>query len=786
MIQTFFKVAWRNLFKNKAFSLINIVGLSIGMTCTFLIALWIYSERSWDSFHKNHDEVYHLRSNRNFNGEIQTGQDLMYPLAKTAKATLPEVQYATNVSFGETTLLSVGDKRLNKNTITATPDFFNVFSFETVHGNTATAIGNADALIITESTAKALFGHTNVIDEQVEVNNNRTAYVKAVVKDVPFNSTIQFEAVIPVNPSSEFIRNAEQEWVNCGYRVFFKTTPGTNIASLEKKVHNIIKERSPGENPTTRGSIVMHPMNKWRLYSDFRDGKMVGGRIEYVNLFTWIAVIILIIACVNFMNLSTARSEKRAKEVGVRKTLGSERKQLLWQFICESMLLSFIAFLLSAIFLYLTVPFFSSILNQELHIPFANPNTWLLGIGIIVVTGIIAGSYPAFYLSGFNPVKVLKGTFLPGKQALLPRKILVTGQFIVSIILISATLIIFQQIQHVKKRNLGYDQDKLLMVNSSVDADKNYEALKNDLLKTGIVQSVTRSSTPVTDIYMFTAGIRWANAPQNDNLIIGFLFAHDEYAKTLQAKMLEGRDFHAGDTNKVIFNKEAIKLMGIQNPVGTDITWAGRTRTIIGVMDNVVMTSPYEQPAPFMICYSDGNSGRMLMRLNKSADISNALSSIERIYKKYSVEYPFEYSFVDDAFNTKFNNEQLIGKLSIIFAGVAIFICCLGLFGLVASTIERRKKEIGIRKVLGASVQNLLLLMSKEFLVLVALAFVIAVPAAWWAMNQWLENYTYRVELGVGMFVIVGLIILVIALLTVSLNASKAALSSPVKTLRNE
>lgn len=786
MIRNFFTIAWRNLWKNKGFSLTNITGLAIGMTCTLLIFLWVYSERSWDKDQANYDHIYHVYANRDFNGSITTGPDMMFPLPKAAKANFPEVTAATLVSFEDTRLFSVGDKKINKSVLTVSPDFFDVFTYQTVHGNAAEAVKDPNAVILTEKTANALFNSTDIIGKEIEVNNNRMAIVKAVLKDVPRNSTLQFEALLPINPSSPEIQRSESDWVNCGNRVFFKTLPSANIAALQTKVLNLVKEKSEGENPTTRGSIILHPMNKWRLYGEFSDGVNVGGRIEYVNLFSWIAVIILLIACVNFMNLSTSRSEKRAKEVGIRKTLGSMRKQLLGQFVSESILLSIIAFFIATIAVLTILPAFSLLLDQEIAIPYRNVNTWLLVIAVVFLTGIIAGSYPAFYLSGFNPVKVLKGTFLPGKQGMIPRKILVTGQFIVSVLLLSATLIIYKQLQHVKNRNSGYNKNNLVMINSSADADRSFAALKNDLLQTGKIEAVNRTSGPVTNVFMQTSGIRWQGAPVKNNLVIGFMFAHDDFAKTMQVNISEGRDFRAGDSNTVLFNKAAIKTMGLTNPVGRIINWAGRDRRIVGVIEDMIMTSPYEPASPLMICYESNWSGRINVRLAKNADVKTALAGMETIYKKYSVEYPFEYRFVDEEYGKKFNNEQLIGRLSLIFAGLAIFICCLGLFGLVASTMERRKKEIGIRKVLGASVQGLLVLMSKDFLVLIAVAFAVAIPAAWWGMSKWLQNFDYRIQIGAGLFVMVGLILLVVTITTVGLNALKAAMNKPVKSLRSE
>ena len=785
MLKNHLIVAWRNLLRNKSFSVINLAGLTIGMAATMLILLWVYTEKSWDKQYKKYHSTYHVMSNRNFNGEINTGPDMMFPLARTAKASLPEVENAAVVSFPNRIIFTVGDKILTKNTLNTTTDFFNIFSFDFVEGD-ASAIQDPDALVFTESTAKAFFGNTPAVGKTVKVNNDRNAIVKAVVKDIPASSTIQFEALIPFNPSSKSVQAAEQEWVNCGDRVFITTRAGTNIASLEQKMLQLIKTNTKGENPTTKGSLILHPMEKWRLYEEFKDGKNTGGRIQYVSLFIWIALIILAIACVNFMNLSTARSEKRAKEVGIRKTLGSGRAQLLIQFITESLLLSITAAILAMGLVYVLLPLFSQLLNQPIRIPYQEPALWLILAGITVITGLLAGSYPAFYLSGFQPVKVLKGSFLPARGVLLPRKILVTAQFIVSIVLVSATMIIYQQLQFVKKRDLGYSPNNLLTINGSPATDKSFEAIRNDLMQTGMVAAVNRTSSPPTNIFGFTSGVKAVNAPASNNLIIGFMFTDVDLTKTLNARIVAGRDFRLGDSLGVIFNKEAIKLMGLTNPIGAPVTWAGRNMEIVGVVDNMVMGSPYESAAPLMFKYENKWSRYLNVRLTEKADPRKAVASIENIYKKYSPAFPFEFRFVDDAFNEKFNTEQLISRLSVIFAGLGIFICCLGLFGLVSSSIERRKKEIGIRKVLGANLQQLLLLLSKEFLYLVAIAFLIAIPVAWWTMHRWLENFSYRTSISLLVFILVGLGMLLIALVTVSMNATKAALTNPVKTLRSE
>lgn len=785
MIRNFFLIAWRNITKNKLFSLINIAGLAIGMACTIMILLWVQYERSWNKTQKNYEQVYQGFSTRNFNGELSTGSDLMFPLPKAAKENFPEVEGSTLVSYGENTLFTIGDKKIKRPTIAVTSDFFDVFTYDFIHGDES-AIQEPNGIILTESAAKALFNNTDVIGKILEINRSRTVTVRGVVKDVPVSSTLLFDAIIPFDASSDWIKQAHTDWVNCNNRSFFKIKQGTNIASLEQKLLALIKKNSPSENPTTRGSLLLQPMSKWRLYEEFRDGKNTGGRIQYVTLFTWIAIIILIIACVNFMNLSTARSEKRAREVGIRKTLGSEKKQLLLQFLCESLFVSILAFIVAAGLIYVGLPFFNRLLSQQITIPYQHPGLWLGILAIIGFTGLIAGSYPAFYLSAMKPVKVLKGVFHPGKKALLPRRILVTAQFAVSIVLISATLIIYQQIKHVQNRDLGYDTNNLVMVTATNEMRGNYEVIKNSLLRSGLIEVVNVTSMPLSTIFGFTSGVRWAGAPEDPNLIVGFLGSGEHFTDIMKAKILDGRDFRKGDTNCVILNKEAIRVMKLKNPIGSTISWAGIDRRITGVIDDLIMTSPYALPIPLMLAYDPKWIGSLNIRIKEGVDLKKALQTIETTYKKYNPEFPYEYKFADTSFDEKFANERLIGRLAFIFASLAIFICCLGLFGLVSFSIERRTKEIGIRKILGASVQSLLTLMSKEFLLLVLISFAIAIPIAWWMMKAWLTNFSYRINISIGIFFIVGIITLLICLITVGLNAFKTATANPVKSLRTE
>ncbi|MGZ3956847.1 MAG: ABC transporter permease, partial [Flavisolibacter sp.] len=490
----------------------------------------------------------------------------------------------------------------------------------------------------------------------------------------------------------------------------------------------------------------------------------------------------------NFMNLSTAKSEKRAKEVGIRKTLGSGRRQLLLQFYSESLIFSCMAFLLALGAVYLLLPSFNALVDKRLELHLGDSNFLLLAPALILVTGLIAGSYPALYLSSFNPTKVLKGTFLAGKKAALPRKILVVLQFGISLLLITSTILVYQQIQHVKNRDLGYQPANLISIPSSPDANTNAEVIRNELLQTGLIASVTRTSSPVTDIWNYTPAPEWEGKPGRNDLIMTAMRTDVDFTRTIGTKMVLGRDFmnSPGDSSVMLLNREAVKIMQLKNPVGMQMRYNGRAYTVVGVTDNVVMSSPYAPVMPMMVMLEKKRGNFFILRLKEGVSPQTALAHIESIFKHYNPENPFDYSFVDQQFNKKFLTENLIGKLTNIFAGLAIFICCLGLSGLTSFTIEKRVKEIGIRKVLGASVRQLLYLISREFLFLVGLAALVSIPVTWWLLNKWLQGYEYRVSISIWVFAGSCASVLLLTLLVVWLNSLKAALASPSKSLRSE
>jgi putative ABC transport system permease protein len=786
MFENYFKIAWRNLFRNKGFSLTNLLGLSIGITCTILIFLWVRDEKTYDKFHSNYGSIYKIIANRDFNNQVFTDENMVLPLAKELKEKLPQIKNAVVTTHQQPSVLTYGDLKIKKQGYTVSEHFFEMFSWKFVKGNASTAITDPSSIVLTRSAAKAFFGNDDPINKVLKLNNDRDAKVTAIVDDPPGNSTFQFDYITPFNYSDPGTQQSMTQWQNSSWNVFIQADPKTDFKSLEKNINAIKYQHDPVDKKIS--TYFTFPMSKWRLYSDFKDGKNTGGMIEYVRLFTIIAIIILLIACVNFMNLSTARSERRAKEVGIRKTLGSGKKQLVLQFFFESMILAFIAFIISVGVVYLLLPSFNTLVDKHLSLDLSNPGFWLIAMGIIAFTGIIAGSYPALYLSSFNPIKVLKGTFLAGRSAVLPRRVLVVAQFVISILLISATIIVYQQIKHIRDRSMGYDPNNLIMIPTTPDTQKSFIAIKQQLLNTGMINSVTRTFSPITNIWWKQPGPDYDGKPADQNIIFAGLTVDVDFTKTMGIKILQGRDFTGtpSDSSSVLLNKAAIDAMALKNPIGMQIRNNGRPRTIVGILDNVIMESPFKPVDPMMIFYDPNGANSISIRLNQSESPQKALTSVESIFKANNPSVPFEYQFVDQEFQKKFITEDLISKLTNIFAALAIFICCIGLAGLASFTIEKRFREIGIRKVLGATVQQLLMLISKEFLKLVLIAFVIAVPLTWWFMSNWLDKYTYRINISIWLFAIVGVIVLLLTLVVVSMNTLRAATSNPVKSLRTE
>lgn len=785
MLKNYLKIAVRNLVRHKAFSLTNLLGLSLGITCAVFIFLWVKDELGYNKFNKNYDNIHVVIANRDFKNRVFTDYNMVLPLAQALEGKNPQVEHAVVTTQPGEEIISVGNTKLKKSGITVSEYFFDVFTMKFLQGNAATAIKDPSSIVITESTAKAIFGNSDVINKVIRINNTTDAKVSAVIADLPGNSSLEFDYIRPFNYSDAYIQRMMKNWGGSSWRVYVQTKAGANMQQVDKFIHDLKQKNDPNDKVST---YFTFPMSKWRLYSDFKDGKNTGGMIEYVRLFTIIAIVILLIACVNFMNLSTARSERRSKEVGIRKTLGSLRRQLILQFFTESIILVVLAFVISLVAVLLLLPAFNLMVDKTIILNFTDPAIWLGAVTIIVFTGLVAGSYPALYLSSFNPAKVLKGTFLAGKNVILPRHVLVVAQFSISIVLITATIIVYLQIQHIKDRNMGYEAEKLVMIPATGDIQKNYTSIKQELFSSGMITSVTRTSSPITSVWWKSGAPDWNGKPADLTLIVSGMRTDVDFSKTMGIKILEGKDFSGmpSDTSAMLLNKAAVEAMNLKQPIGMEMRFGDEKYQVIGVTDNVVMESPFHPVDPMLVFYSPNATGFISIRIQPGVSVQKAIQSFESTFKKYNTDFPFDYSFADAEFSKKFITEDLIGKITNIFAALAIFICCIGLAGLASFTIEKRFREIGIRKILGASVSQVLMLVSKDFLKLVLIAFIIAVPLAWWLMNEWLQQFTFRIGISIWIFVAVGFLILLLALLVVSLNTVKAAVANPVKSLRSE
>jgi ABC-type antimicrobial peptide transport system permease subunit len=566
--------------------------------------------------------------------------------------------------------------------------------------------------------------------------------------------------------------------------VFLELQPGTNYEDVTEKVKGLLVKKGEVDVPR---EFFLHPMERWRLYSSFENGKEAGGMIDYVIGFSAIAIFIVVIACINFMNLATARSERRAREVGVRKSVGSRRRELIFQFLGESLLITAISFLLALVVVELALPFYNDLTQKKLMLDFASPLFWIISMGVVILTGVVSGSYPALYLSSFTPVKVLKGKVQIGRGGATPRKVLVVLQFFFATLLIIGTIVVSEQIQFVKKRDLGYDQKNLIMIPHSDEIGKNFSSIRNELMATGAVSSVTKSNSPITDIYSNNF-MSWPGKPEEEKVLFVTVTTELDYTKTMGIKILEGRDFvGAGDSSSVLINKAAADVMGLKETLGTEVVyWGDHKSKIVGVIDNVLMGSPYRKPSPMFVAYQPGWASSVTVRLEETADITGPMKKVEDVFKKYNPAYPFEYQFVDEQFNKKYTTINLISTLANLFALLAILITGMGLFGLAAFTAEQRTKEIGIRKVMGASVSGLVALISKEFSFLVLISFVLSAPISWWFLSSFLERYPYRIDFPWWAIGVAGIVALVFALVIVSTQALKAATSNPANSLRSE
>ncbi len=801
MLSNYFKIAFRNLLKHKGYSFINIFGLATGMAVAMIIGLWVWDELSFNQYHKKYERIAQVMHQRTVNGEIKTNLGVPIPLGKELRTSYAsDFNHVLMSSWTNKHILTFGDAKFTKMGNYMSPKAPEVLSLKMLRG-TWSGLKDPSSILLSESTAKALFGDANPMDKLVKIDNELNVKVTGVYEDLPYNSDFkELNFIAPWDlyvSSTDWVKEAQDlsEWGNNSFQIFVEIAQNRHHKSVSEKIKNIKLVKGDRDELKFTPEIILHPMSRWHLYSEWTNGVNDGGRIQFVWLFGIIGVFVLLLACINFMNLSTARSEKRAKEVGIRKAIGSVRGQLIGQFYSESFLVVAIAFVFSLLLALLFLPLFNQVADKQMAILWSNPLFWLSGIAFVILTSLLAGSYPAIFLSSFQPIKALKwvGTSSKigwGKPAAIPRKVLVVLQFTVSLTLIIGTVVVYRQIIHAKNRPIGYNREGLVTVYASTaDIHQHLDAFRNDLVETGTVISVAESQSPATDIWSNNTGFTWKGKDpglQADFATIGI--SHD-FGATVGWKFVDGRDFSktfASDSGGFVINEAAAKFIGLKKPVGETIKWGDRDFKVIGVVKNMIMTSPYE-PVKQSIYYIRKRAMNFItVRINPASTATEALKNIETVFKYYSPASPFEYNFVDQEYGLKFAAEERIGQLASFFAILAIFISCLGLFGLASFVAEQRTKEIGIRKVMGASVANLWQLLSKDFIVLVLISCCIAAPIAYFFMNEWIQKYEYRTEISWWIFAAAGVGALSITLLTVSFQAIKAALMNPVKSLKSE
>jgi ABC-type antimicrobial peptide transport system permease subunit len=793
MLKNYLKIAFRNILKNRVYSFINIFGLATGMAVAMLIGLWMLDELSFNTCHDNYLHLGRIMTTWYNSEEPGTGEAVAIPLGEELRTKYAgDFKKVSMASWNFGHIIAYGEKKLSKQGMWAEHELPEMLSLKILKGN-KNALQDPSSILLTESLAKALFDNEDPLNKTIRLDNSIDFKVAGIYQDLPRNANFAIvKFFIPWKKyvaSQEWLTSAQTQWNNHSFQLFVQMQDNADFNKVSAKIKDVPMQHLKA-SVDGRESVSVHPMCDWHLYSDFKNGKSVGGRIQFVWLFGIIGVFVLLLACINFMNLSTARSEKRAKEVGVRKAIGSVKSQLIGQFLSESLLVVFMAFVLAVLLVQLNLPWFNQLSDKAMVVQWNNPMFWILGLGFTIITGLLAGSYPAFYLSSFEPVKVLKGTFRAGRFASIPRKALVVLQFTVSITLIIGTIIVFRQIQHAKNRPIGYNREGLISIPMNTpDIRGKYTAIREELLKTGAVENMAQSSSPLTNVWANQIGFDWKGKDPNSVPVFGTIAVTHDFGKTVSWEIKQGRSFareFGTDTVALVLNEAAAKVVGFKNPVGETIKWNDKNYEIIGVIKDLVMESPFQPIKPTIFLLSYDWADVITVKLKPGMPIKDALAKVEPVFKKFNPGSPFDFQFIDEEYNKKFSSEARIGTLASVFAGLAILISCLGLFGLASFMAEQRTKEIGVRKVLGASVANLWLLLSKDFVRLVLISLLISIPIAYYFMNNWLQSYNYRSTLTWWIFAAAGLGAILITLLTVSFQAIKAALANPVKSLRTE
>ncbi|AKD57615.1 ABC transporter permease [Spirosoma radiotolerans] len=795
MFRNYLKIAVRSLMKSKLYSGINVFGLALGMACSLLIGLWVKDELSYDRFLPDAERIHYVRVNFPYNGETVTNFVTPGPLQEAIAQDVPEVAATTKINFANETLIKVGEKAAKEKGHYASDNFFGVFDLPVIYGNPKTALAQTNQIIITQKLAEKYFPNGLALGKTLQLDNNKFYVVGAVIANLPTTSTLQFDWLVNWKQHQQ---DWMKTWGNNSFQTFVRLKPNTTQAQAEAAMASIYP-RFAGKNFAT-GRPTLQPITDLHLYGEYKNGQPVGGRIEYVRIFSVVALFILLIACINFMNLATARSSERAKEVGVRKVVGALRSSLIGQFMSESIIMSLLAVILAIGFVWMLLPTFNTLFEKQLTLGATDPSLWISILVLVLITGILSGSYPAFFLSSLQPIKILKGNGAPsrlqfGSGPALFRRVLVVFQFSLSIFLIVGMLAIGRQMNYLRTKNLGLDRENVVYIplEGEIAQPKKVEAFRQEVMRKPTVASATTTMSLPVNVQSTSGDLRWAGKDPKLETSVACMFVGGDFMRTMNIKLAAGRDFSVdspADSANYIINEATAKLMsestpGMKNPVGKEVTfWMGKGQ-IIGVMKDFHLNSLHQAISPLILCFDSRNTSYLLVK-TRPGQTRQAISDLEQLAKQFNPNYPFNYHFVDEEYENLYRSEQQVNTLVNYFGMLAILISCLGLFALAAFTAEQRTKEIGVRKVLGASVANIVGLLSKDFLKLVLIALVLATPLAWWALGKWLDTFVYRADLTWWIFGIAGTLAVLIAFLTVSYQSIKAALMNPVTSLRSE
>jgi len=789
MIRNYFRVAWRNLVHNKAFSAINILGLGLGIACSLVIILWTQDERNVDGFHANGKRLYQVYERNYFDGKVNADYPTQGMLAPELKKQIPEIEYASGLEWNTSNTFEAGDKINKMSGSFAGADFFKMFSYPLLQGNAATALTTPEGIAISRTMAEYFFGSAeNAMGKTIRYENSENFPVTAVFENIPANSSQRFDFLRSWIAFEKENDSWIHHWGNTDPMTFVQLRADADPVKVEAKIKDFV-DRYKGKSKAMVTELALQPYTDKYLYSRFKNGQIDGGRIEYVRLFSIVAVFILLIACINFMNLATARSSKRAKEVGVRKVVGAGRAILAGQFMGEAMLLTLLSVAAAVVIAILLLPAFNSVTGKELSVPLNKPFFWIILAGLLLVSGVVSGSYPALFLSSLHPIRVLKGNVKPGSGAAFFRKGLVVFQFALSIILLVGMIVVYRQVDYIQSKNIGYDRQNLVYMPLEGELSEKYSLFKEKAGQLPGIESISKIRQAPTHIGNHTGDIKWPG--KQPDVVVSFVntAVGYDFIKTMKLELVAGRDFsrdYGTDTAGYIVNEAALQRIGYKDPIGKPLSWGSHAGTIIGVIKDFHVASMQTAIEPMIIRLDENRKWGTILVRTQAGKTREAIAGLEKTCKALNPKFPFTYLFSDQEFDKLYKSEQVVSKLANYFAFLAIFISCLGLFGLATFTAEQRTKEIGVRKVLGASVRGIVSMLSKDFLKLVLVAIIVATPVAWYCMNRWLQDYAFRADISWWIFVVAGAAAIVIALGTVSFQAIKVALTNPVKSLRTE